>query len=221
MVYPPEKILYNLRAKVVIELDNDKTEKLLSTLGKVNGLTGIRGITDSPLYRAQVKRENLQEYEASAFKLTDEQIEKIVLSIASGRNTFKDICEAVPGINSATVQEYLQNTPPQDNKSLLVSSDFLISKPYKKTIIEFVEIPDGYETAYEFKETDTFKLTVDGENISYRLKKEKSVKDETLRIENNAAQRHEESMKLNKKVFWAAVITILLSAVTLIRDLLK
>jgi len=205
MVYPPEKILYNLRAKVVIELDNDKTEKLLSTLGKVNGLTGIRGITDSPLYRAQVKRENLQEYEASAFKLTDEQIEKIVLSIASGRNTFKDICEAVPGINSATVQDYLRNTPPPDSRTLVACSNYLFEKPYKKAIIEFTAIPKDYAIAYEFKETDTFKLTVDGENIRYRLRKEQ--------VE---ADRYEETMKYNKDIKCLTTTGIIVGIIAII-----
>lgn len=202
-------------------MNNDKTNKLFESVERLNSMAEIRGITDSPFYKAQIMRENLQEYEASAFRLTDEQIGRIVIAIASGRNSYKDICEAVPGINSATVQDYLRNTPPPDSRTLVACSNYLLEKPGKKAIIEFTAIPKDYAIAYEFKETDTFKLTVDGENIRYRLKKEQSVKDETLRIENNAAQRHEESMKLNKKVFWAAVITILLSAVTLIRDLLK
>lgn len=165
--------------------------------------------------------ENLKKYEASARTLTNEQIEKIVLSIASGKNSYKDICEAVPEINSATVQDYLKNTPPPDSKTRIVCSNYLIDNPHKKSIIEFDKVPEQYALMYEFQDTDTFKLTVDGENIRYRLGKEQTAKNEALRMEENASLRHVETMRWNKMVFWATVIAILISAVPVIKDLLK
>lgn len=164
---------------------------------------GLEGNTPIPPVRQTA--EKLKKYEDSARTLTVEQIERMVLSVASGRNSYRDICEAVPGINSATVQDYLRNTPPPDSRTLVACSNYLFEKPYKKAIIEFTAIPKDYAIAYEFKETDTFKLTVDGENIRYRLRKEQ--------VE---ADRYEETMKYNKDIKCLTTTGIIVGIIAII-----
>ena len=50
---------------------------------------------------ATAERERLvTEYYAKAFYLTDEQLDALILQIASGENTFADLARAVPALNS-------------------------------------------------------------------------------------------------------------------------
>lgn len=52
------------------------------------------------------------EYYAKAFYLTDEQLDALILQIASGENTFADLARAVPALNSPALLSYVTDVPP-------------------------------------------------------------------------------------------------------------
>ena len=114
--------------------------------------------------------------------MTDENIEKLVLLIASGKNTLADIVKTVP-----------IETP--DEMDWLIEKDEYdpLDPPNPLAPIRFVEKPQHYLNHRKFDLNDTFCLSEEGENILYRLKKEQAAKQE-------AAQRHEDEMNINREI---------------------
>lgn len=126
--------------------------------------------------------------------MTDENIEKLVLLIASGKNTLADIVKTVP-----------IETP--DEMDWLIEKDEYdpLDPPNPLAPIRFVEKPQHYLSHRRFDLNDTFCLSEEGENILYRLRKEESAKTETV-------QQHEESMKINREIKKLTIINIIVSA---------
>lgn len=93
--------------------------------------------------------------------LTDSQTVEFLKMIKSGNNTYGK----------------LQERFPLDHRdwSLYIDNDFdvnPVNNKYKIGIIEFVAAPRPYFREYQFKNDDAFKLTVAGQNILDRDKKE-------------------------------------------------
>jgi hypothetical protein len=143
----------------------------------------------------------LADYDKRKQNLTHKQIDTLILQIASGKNTYKDIQDALPEINSPTMIYYLVDTPKENpNLPFTLSSIELLNhnlslEPRNNYYFQLATIPDDFYPLYEFKPTDKFILSISGENVLYKLQKE------------------QESLALNKQsvasasaaVFWAKI----------------
>lgn len=139
-------------------------------------LPDIYGFTQSPLFQdlaAQqqnnVFRKDLNAYNKRKFNLTNKEIDALILTIASGKDTYKDLQDIVPEMNSPTMCTYLldepQPGPGQNAKSTLILEP-------KLSYFRFKDTPDDFFYLYEFKPTDSFILSILGENRLYELQKE-------------------------------------------------
>lgn len=120
----------------------------------------------------------LADYDKRKQNLTHKQIDTLILQIASGKNTYKDIQDALPEINSPTMLYYLVDTPKENpNLPFTLSSIELLnynlsSEPRNNYYFQLATIPDDFYPLYEFKPTDKFILSTSGENVLYKLRKE-------------------------------------------------
>lgn len=120
----------------------------------------------------------LADYDKRKQNLTHKQIDTLILQIASGKNTYKDIQDALPEINSPTMIYYLVDTPKENpNLPFTLSSIELLnynlsSEPRNNYYFQLATIPDDFYPLYEFKPTDKFILSTSGENVLYKLRKE-------------------------------------------------
>jgi len=95
--------------------------------------------------------------------LTDKQTVDFLKIIKSGRNTYGELKKIFPLERRdwfLYIDDGFNFNPVPDR--------------YKIGIIEFVDVPHPFFHDYEFKDTDTFKLTVAGQNILDRDKKERT-----------------------------------------------
>lgn len=120
----------------------------------------------------------LADYDKRKQNLTHKQIDTLILQIASGKNTYKDIQDALPEINSPTMIYYLVDTPKENpNLPFTLSSIELLNhnlslEPRNNYYFQLATIPDDFYPLYEFKSTDKFILSISGENVLYKLQKE-------------------------------------------------
>lgn len=120
----------------------------------------------------------LADYDKRKQNLTHKQIDTLILQIASGKNTYKDIQDALPEINSPTMIYYLVDTAKENpNLPFTLSSIELLnynlsSEPRNNYYFQLATIPDDFYPLYEFKPTDKFILSTSGENVLYQLEKE-------------------------------------------------
>lgn len=120
----------------------------------------------------------LADYDKRKQNLTHKQIDTLILQIASGKNTYKDIQDALPEINSPTMLYYLVDTPKENpNLPFTLSSIELLNyslslEPRNNYYFQLATIPDDFYPLYEFKPTDKFILSTSGENVLYKLRKE-------------------------------------------------
>ena len=128
--------------------------------------------------------------------MTDENIEKLVLLVASGKNTVADLAELFPKITNTELHEVVENDD---------FSNPMESTPNPNAPLQFIERPLNYSDRYRFMLTDSFRLSEYGEDILYRLRKEESAKTEAVR-------QHEESMKINREIKKLTIINIIVSA---------
>lgn len=97
--------------------------------------------------------------------LTNQKTEKLLRLIASGKNTYADTKHVFP---SDWPDRYIYIADE------FKRGCFFVGLPPKKIgLIEFENVPDDYSRNYQFKDTDTFRLTVVGQNIHDRNEKEK------------------------------------------------
>lgn len=161
----------------------DKWEKTLNkssyaTADMQRTLSRVSSAIRSPMYPEYSKLQEkdsyfskLREYEKCERNLTTQEIEKLILSIDSNKNTYNDFLKCVPRLNSATLCSYLVNIPTLKQNDYRSCS--LIAPPRSKpTYFQLAKEVSDFVAPYEFKPTDTFALSVTGENILYQLKKE-------------------------------------------------
>lgn len=149
----------------------------------------------------------LEAYNSEQFNLTNKQIDSLVSLIASGKNTYKDIQDAFPWINSPTMCYYLVDAPKSGPDQF--ASMELIPIDNHQTYFQFKEVPDDFFYLYEFKPTDTFILNITGENRLYELQKEQYIEKLTLQntqIAKESLTVAKESATYAKKAYYAAII---------------
>ena len=112
------------------------------------------------------------EYYAKAFYLTDEQLDALILQIASGENTFADLARAVPTLNSPTLLSYVTDVPPSPEDSPFSAANSFRLSRVNHFYFKMDPIPSRFAIPYEFRPTDRFTLALDGLNQLYVLKKE-------------------------------------------------
>lgn len=140
-------------------------------------LLGVYGLTQSPFFQdiaaqqqSDAFRKDLNAYNKRKFNLTDREIDALILAIASGKDTYKDLQVIIPEMNSPTMCDYLLDEPqpgPGQNAKFT-----LIHEP-RSSYFRFKGVPDDFFYLYEFKPTDSFILSILGENRLYELQKEK------------------------------------------------
>lgn len=168
-----------------------------------------------------------KDYYDNEINLSKKEIESIILAISSGKNTFKDLQDIVPNINSPTMMSYLCNIPEYDPQyrtptntpsSLAFPSG---SGSQHKCYFQLKEVPKDFYTFYEFKPDDTFMLSILGENILYQLEKEEEIKNlssRSIKLAEESLSVAKESTKYARLAFYAAVIFGLLSVMPDVKE---
>lgn len=120
----------------------------------------------STLLREQHEVNSAKEYKESAHHLTRKEIESLILKVHAGENTYIDLCQAVPHLNSATFCNYLSDDPkPRSSMTDIMSSlKYASFRKLQTHYFSFEIIPENFYPYYEFKGSETFKLTVSGIN---------------------------------------------------------
>jgi hypothetical protein len=149
----------------------------------MNQLSGLAQLSSSlmsnPLYRASIEqsryesyKKKLDAYHAKEFALTHEQIDKVIRSIKSGRNTYQDIQNVLPSMNSPTLCSYLVDDFKKDPNApeSPLSPISLLQDSFPKHYFQLVQVPEDFYPLYEFKPTDAFALSVLGENRWYEIR---------------------------------------------------
>lgn len=112
--------------------------------------------------------------------LTQQEIEELVVLISSGKNTYADIHRKFPNLSSKNLIYYIGDNYIEEKDFSYNGLNFhranqnLMRLTSNRTILLFfIKCPDDfYDEEYIFKATDSFELSVAGENILYRLNKE-------------------------------------------------
>lgn len=146
--------------------------------------------------------------------LTDYELEKLVLLIDSGRNTFADLRHAFPDMDHCSWCIYISDA----FKILPGLSGF---DPDTPKVLRFLHVPEDYSPDYHFKTADGFTLTIVGENILRRVKKEHAMEQRLMRIDTITAQRYVESLKENRKANKIAFTSLIVSIIALIVAIAK
>ena len=133
----------------------------------------IPKIPDSVLHAHQVLiwDKAMREYKDSAASLTDEELDELISCINAGRNTFDDLKHCLPGITSATIMRYLVDTA-KNPDFIEITMPVLDDLSRRPRYFQLVAIPRNFIAPYDFKDSDSFKLSIAGENRMYKLRKE-------------------------------------------------
>ncbi|WP_407388911.1 hypothetical protein [Allisonella histaminiformans] len=157
----------------------------------------FRNLYDGP-FAQSVRKQNIEnnfrnkllEYNRKSFNLTRKEIDSLILSVASGKNTYKDLKCIIPGLNAPTMCSYLSDEPktgPNQFKTYNLNRC--------DSYFQFKEIPDDFYYLYKFKPTDAFILNIPGENRLYELQKE----------QQNVILSRQSISSANAAVLWAKI----------------
>lgn len=136
----------------------------------------------------------LREWQKNEITLTTKEIELLVLTIGEGTSTYQDLLAYVPRLNSATLCTYLINPPaPKEFAGMISSIGNLYD--YNLKFFKLTSTSIDLIAPYEFKPTDTFTLSVTGENMLYQLKKEQHM----LELAERSLAVAEESLTYGKQ----------------------
>ena len=138
--------------------------------------------------------------------LTDYELEKLVMLIDSGQNTFADIHKAFPVMGNNDWYFYIRDA----FRIMPGLSGFGSETP---KVLRFHHVPDDYSPDYRFKDTDAFTLDIAGKNILYRVKKEHAMEQRLIRLDTIEAQRYVEEMKLNRQIKNLAILGLLIGII--------
>lgn len=166
--------------------------------------------------RAEYLKE-VRKYQKNEITLTTKEIELLVLTIGEGTSTYQELLACIPRLNSATLCTYLINPPnPKEFTGVISSIDNL--HDYNPKFFKLTSEPIDFFAPYEFKPSDTFALSVAGENTLYRLKKEQymlELAEKSLAVAEESLTYSEMSTKYGKYAailaFLGIIITILLA----------
>lgn len=186
---------------------------------------GINNLMQNPFYQdaviqqqKNIFQDKLKSYNKKRFNLTNKEIDSLILSIASGKNTYKDFQDVIPAMNSPTMCYYLIDKP-QVGPNQFETYNLIGPNLPRSTYFQFEEVPEDFFYLYEFKPTDTFILNIPGENRLYELQKEQHLEEMAIlseKIARESLKASKESANYAKKAYYAAIIIgvigILLSA---------
>ena len=97
------------------------------------------------------------------------QCERLVLlANDDGYITFDQIQKEFPGLDNDDIYDWIGDS--FKKTSLL---EVYPIRSYEGVMLFWEQCPDDYVKGYQFKPTDTFVLSVPGENLLYQLKKER------------------------------------------------
>ncbi len=178
-------------------------------------------LLNNPYVKQQLEAEQIQQYwdeiqqyESNRFNLTDDDIELLLITIHSGKNTFKDLQDTLPELNSPTVSYYLIDDQEYRYERPLSIEDL---HPVPRTYLFLLQqIPDDFIAPYEFKPTDTFDLSVSAQNRLSKILKANHLADiteESLLISKQSLDISKHSAKSSKYAFYAAIASIAVSVI--------
>ena len=197
--------------------ENSLQRNLSATESMQRAFSQANLIYNSPMYQQYIEQQErdayfskLREYEKSKRNLTTQEIEKLILSIDCNKNTYSDLLKCVPRLNSATLCSYLVNTPEVKEDNYFSPS--LLSPLYSKpAYFQLAKEISDFIAPYEFKPTDTFTLSVTGENMLYQLKKEHYIlelTEKSLAVAEESLEQSKKSTKYSKYATYAAIASI-------------
>lgn len=132
--------------------------------------------------------------------LTQEELEKLVRLVGSGKNTYAELHKEFPYMTNTDWMCIIgDDFPEEENTRLIDCPKNIFILKNKKAIIFFTEIPDDYSAHYQFKPTDSFELSVTYKDLLYQLKKE----------------------DINKRLIVVSCISSIIAAITGIISLMK
>lgn len=192
----------------------------------VSALTPFaKAVYNDPDVQAEINRiartaysKEMEEYNNQAINLTNKEIESLLWSIHSGKNTYKDLKEAVPRINSSTICLYLTDTPKAKftNEGILFNINKVeLLNANHAYYFQLVTIPDNFISPYEFQPTDSFILTITAKNMIYQIEKERYMKElaeKSLAVAEASLKQSEKSTRYGK---YAAILALVGIIVTL------
>lgn len=109
--------------------------------------------------------------------MTREQLDRIVLLIGNGANTYRQIKEAIPELSDKELQ-----------------SHSVIEKYIIKNLYFYLKDSEGFQQRDHFLPEDIFVLNENGLNLLYRLRKE----DRLLALTEKSVDIAEESLRVSK-----------------------
>lgn len=181
--------------------------------------------TNSPYVQAELQRasraeynKELEAYKELAFSLNNKEIEALILSIHSGKNTFEDLKKVVPGINSSTICSYLIDEPEsklKDNDLIFNMNNLASLNTRRPYYFQLAKTPPEFFAPYEFKPTDSFILTITAKNMIYQLEKERYMQElaeKSLAVAEASLKQSEKSTRYGK---YAAILALVGIIVTL------
>lgn len=182
------------------------------------GFRKAASILSNPLYLQATKiaeLDNYQErqrtYHSQERTLSQPCIDQLIRSIASGHNSYQDLQQKVPDINSPTMCAYIATAFKDDPKrpSSPMSLTSLRFANQKLHYFQVNPVPEDFYDLYEFKPTDSFSLSVAGENRWYDLKQE----DLMLSLTKQSINSAETAVKWTKIGIVVSVVLFLLEKV--------
>ena len=126
--------------------------------------------------------------------LTEKQKEKLALLIDSGRNTYADLHEAFPFFENDDWYDIIGDSFQERNPYGIGDTRWLRENRASKIFIYFERCPESYTRTYQFQPSDKFELSINGENLLYRLKKEQ----QSSRIATHSLKISEQSLEVSK-----------------------
>ncbi len=104
---------------------------------------------------------------------TQADCERLVrLADKDGRITYAQIHKEFPDFSSQSIYDWIGDSFKQES-GFDIDSRSLNESRWQTVMLFWDECPDDYKEGYEFKPTDVFQLSVKGDNLLYRLKKER------------------------------------------------
>ena len=106
--------------------------------------------------------------------LTQQELEKLVKLIGSGKNTYADLHKLFPYMSNTDWMQIIgDDFKIEDDDFGVFNTRLIEAANYNKSqiIIFFENVPENYSRSYEFKNDDSFELSVPGANLFYQLDK--------------------------------------------------
>ncbi|MDD6134044.1 MAG: hypothetical protein PUB49_04955 [Selenomonadaceae bacterium] len=103
---------------------------------------------------------------------TRSDCERLVrLADKDGRITYEQIHKEFPEYDSSSIYDWIGDSF-RSQSPFLAAPRALAASGHSRIMLFWDNCPDNYVNGYQFNSTDTFHLSVNGEDLRYQLKKE-------------------------------------------------